>query len=85
MGLLAWIVLGFVAGTLAGVLTGRRTGRGCLLRIAVGVLGALIGGALARAAGYEGVDELSLRSLLVATLGATLLLLVLGAVEGRRS
>lgn len=85
MTLLAWVVLGFLAGTLASILTGRRSGSGCLLRIAVGVIGALVGGALARAAGYEGVDELSVRSVLVATLGATLLLLFLGALEGRRS
>lgn len=85
MTLLAWIVLGFLAGTLASVVTGRRSGSGCLLRLAVGVLGALVGGALARAAGYEGVDELSLRSVLVASLGATLLLLLLGALEGRRT
>lgn len=85
MTLLAWIVLGFLAGTVASVVTGRRSGSGCLLRIAVGVLGALVGGALARAAGYEGVDELSLRSVLVASLGATLLLLLLGALDTRRS
>ena len=85
MTLLAWVVLGFLAGTLASVVTSRRSGSGCLLRIAVGVLGALVGGALARAAGYEGVDELNLRSVLVASLGATLLLLLLGALEGRRT
>ena len=85
MGLLAWIVLGFLAGSLAGIVTGRR-GEGCITRVAVGVLGALIGGALARAAGIDGVtfDELTLRSVLVAAVGASLLLLLLQALGGGR-
>jgi len=84
MGFVAWIVLGFIAGALAGVLTGRRAD-GCLTRIIVGILGALIGGGLARAAGLKGVTEFGIRAVVVATLGATLLLLLLQAVEGRRS
>lgn len=85
MGLLSWVVLGFVAGTLATLVTGRRTSGGCLSRVAVGVIGALVGGGLARAAGYEGVDELSLRTILVAAIGAVAFLFVLGAIEGRRT
>jgi uncharacterized membrane protein YeaQ/YmgE (transglycosylase-associated protein family) len=53
------------------------------VHVAVGILGALIGGALMHAAGHEGVNEFSLRSLLVAALGAILLLLVLQAISGR--
>lgn len=85
MGLLSWVLLGFLAGTLATLVTRRRTGSGCLSRVAVGVVGALVGGSLARAAGYEGIDELSLRSILVAAVGAVAFLLVLGAIEGRRT
>jgi uncharacterized membrane protein YeaQ/YmgE (transglycosylase-associated protein family) len=79
-------VLGFLAGTLAGIATGARR-EGCITRIAVGVIGALIGGALARAAGLKGVtyDHVGLRSVLVATAGAALLLLVLQAVSGGRA
>lgn len=83
MGILAWIVMGFLAGGLGGWITGRRA-RGCLPRIVVGVLGAMIGGALARAAGVTGITEFSLRSVAVATAGACLLLLVLQAIDGRR-
>jgi uncharacterized membrane protein YeaQ/YmgE (transglycosylase-associated protein family) len=81
MGLLAWIVLGLIAGWIAGRVTHRR--EGFVTRIAVGVVGALIGGALARAAGYGGINHFGLRSILVAVVGATLLLLVLNALEGR--
>jgi uncharacterized membrane protein YeaQ/YmgE (transglycosylase-associated protein family) len=82
MGLLSWIVLGFVAGLLAEWATGRRAG-GCLTRIAVGVLGGLLGGAVATAAGYEGVDDIGLWSILLAFAGATVLLLVLEAISRR--
>jgi uncharacterized membrane protein YeaQ/YmgE (transglycosylase-associated protein family) len=80
MGVLAWIVLGFVAGALAERATGRRSS-GCLTRIAIGVIGALIGGAIANAAGEEGVNDLSLWSLLLAFAGASLLLLVFQGVN----
>lgn len=82
MGLLSWILTGLVAGWIAGRLSGRRQD-GCLGNIAVGVIGALVGGGLARAAGYPGVTRFGLRSLLLAALGATLLLLVLDALERR--
>jgi len=85
MGVLEWVLLGLIAGSLAGAATGNR-GQGCLTRIAVGVVGALLGGALARAAGLSGmsVKHFTLRSVLVATAGAVVLLLVLEALSGRR-
>lgn len=42
-----------------------------------------MGGALARAAGYSGITRFGLRSVLLAALGATVLLLALGAIGGR--
>lgn len=83
MGLLSWIVLGFVAGLFGGLVTGARQARGCLPRIVVGVLGGLIGGALGRTAGIGSVTGLNLGSLALAGAGAVLLLLVLDAVERR--
>ena len=82
MGLVSWIVLGLIAGWIAGRVVDRPAS-GCLTRIAVGVVGALVGGGLARAAGYEGVDEFGLRSILLAALGAIVFLFVLQAIEGR--
>jgi uncharacterized membrane protein YeaQ/YmgE (transglycosylase-associated protein family) len=83
MGLLSWIVLGFVAGLLGGMVTGARQARGCLPRVVVGVLGALIGGALARAADIGSVSGVNLGSIAIAALGSVLLLLVLEAIERR--
>ena len=84
MGVLSWIVVGLVAGLLARWIV-RDDRSGCLYTVAVGVLGALIGGALMQAAGKKGVNEFALRAILVAALGAVLLLLLLQAVGGRHS
>jgi uncharacterized membrane protein YeaQ/YmgE (transglycosylase-associated protein family) len=82
MNIVAWIVVGLVAGFLARWIV-RDSRSGCIYTIAVGVLGALIGGALMHASGHTGINEFSVRSMLVAALGAVLLLLVLQAIGGR--
>ena len=79
MGIVDWVILGLLAGWLAGLVTGRR-GQGCLTTMVVGVLGAMIGGALANLAGYDGrITDLNLRSVLLSALGAALLLLIVGS------
>ncbi len=83
MNLLAWIIVGLVAGLLARWIVGDSKA-GCLYTIAVGVLGAFIGGALMNAAGKRGINDFDLRSILVAALGSVLLLLVLQAISGRK-
>lgn len=87
MNLLAWAVVGLVAGAVGQRVTGTER-RGCLGTLAVGVLGAFLGGGLYRwfrGSDAEVFDELDLTSILVATLGAVALLLVLDAVAGRGS
>ena len=42
MGIFSWIVLGFLAGLVGGMITGARQARGCVPRIVVGILGALM-------------------------------------------
>ena len=83
MSILAWIVVGFLAGLLARwVVKDER--QGCLYTIAVGILGAIIGGGLMQLIGRSGVNDFDIRSILVAALGAILLLLVLQAISGRK-
>jgi uncharacterized membrane protein YeaQ/YmgE (transglycosylase-associated protein family) len=84
MGYVAWIVVGLIAGFLGRRITGDEKS-GCIYTIAVGVIGALIGGALMHAAGHKGINEFDLRSILVAALGSVLLLLVLQAISGGSS
>lgn len=82
MGILGWIVTGLLAGWLARVVV-QDDRSGCLYTMFVGVLGALIGGALMNAVDERGIDEFSLRSIAVAAVGAALLLLILQAIAGR--
>jgi uncharacterized membrane protein YeaQ/YmgE (transglycosylase-associated protein family) len=77
MGWLAWIVVGLVAGSLARRVTGTQR-LGCLTTMLVGVAGGLLGGALFNAAGDHGIGKFGLRSVLVAFVGATLLLAIAG-------
>jgi uncharacterized membrane protein YeaQ/YmgE (transglycosylase-associated protein family) len=80
--LIAWIIVGFVAGWLAGTLT-RGSGFGCLGNIAIGLAGAIVGGLLFSALGITGVAGF-FGSVLVASVGAALLLIVVGLLGGRR-
>jgi uncharacterized membrane protein YeaQ/YmgE (transglycosylase-associated protein family) len=84
--ILAWIVVGLLAGGIGRIVTGSEK-RGCLATIAIGLLGALIGGALAAWGFHEGIGGFGVRSIVIAALGSILLLLVLqalGATSRRR-
>lgn len=79
MTLLGWLVIGLVAGALAGKATGTKSS-GCLPTIAIGILGALLGGWLFRVTidrDADVMDEFSLGSMFVAFVGAVVLLLIL--------
>jgi uncharacterized membrane protein YeaQ/YmgE (transglycosylase-associated protein family) len=82
VGVLSWVVVGFVAGVLAKAITGVR-GTGCLTTIAIGIVGGLLGGVIFRAAGDEGITGFGWRALLVASIGATVLLFLYGVIAGR--
>ena len=80
--IIGWIVVGLAAGLLARwIVKDERSG--CIYTMVVGVLGALIGGALMNATGRNGINEFDLRSIFVAAVGAVLLLLLLKAIGGR--
>lgn len=83
MGLLGWIVVGFVAGALARAVTGGGWNLGCVGTIVIGVVGGLLGGALFNAAGDHGIGDFGLRSMFVAFVGAVVLLVLVGLVGGR--
>ena len=87
MSLFAWILLGLLAGFIASHLVSHR-GEGMILDVLLGIVGAVIGGWVAHLLGYAGVTRLNLYGVLVATLGAIVLLFVYHAVRrnviGRR-
>jgi uncharacterized membrane protein YeaQ/YmgE (transglycosylase-associated protein family) len=86
MGILGWILLGLFAGTIARALTpGRPEPRGCVGTTAIGILGALIGGAIATALEIGEIDDFfDLGTWLIAIGGSILLLLLLGTLAPRR-
>ena len=75
MGVLGWIVLGLIAGFIASKLVNNR-GEGLPFDILLGIVGAVIGGWLFNAAGATGVTGFNVWSLLVAVVGAVVLLVV---------
>lgn len=79
--LILWIVLGAIAGWLASLIMGRNAQMGLLANIIVGIVGALIGGFIMNFFGQSGTTGFNLWSLLVATLGAILLLFLLGLIR----
>jgi uncharacterized membrane protein YeaQ/YmgE (transglycosylase-associated protein family) len=74
---LSWIFLGLVAGSLAKFLVPGRDPPGCLVTIALGIAGAFVGGLAATTLGWGELERggLDARSVLLATLGAIVLLL----------
>jgi uncharacterized membrane protein YeaQ/YmgE (transglycosylase-associated protein family) len=80
MSFLAWIVLGLLAGFIGSKLVNRR-GEGMILDIFLGIVGALVGGWLFNRFGAAGVTGLNLYSLLVAVVGAVVVLLIYHAVR----
>jgi len=83
MGFLAWIVVGAIAGFLANQVMGSR--EGLLMMIVLGIIGGLVGGFIATEVFHRGsVDGINLESIFIATLGAILVVLVVGALRGGR-
>ncbi len=84
MSIIAWIILGLIAGFIGSKLV-NRSGEGLLLDIVLGVVGALVGGFVFRAFGASGVTGFNIYSLIVAVIGAVIVLVLYHAVVGRRS
>jgi len=82
MSILAWIVLGLVAGFIASKVV-NKSGGGLILDLVLGIVGAVVGGFLFNQFGAAGVSGLNLYSLLVAVIGAVVVLVVYHAIAGR--
>jgi uncharacterized membrane protein YeaQ/YmgE (transglycosylase-associated protein family) len=84
MSILAWIILGLVAGFISSKVV-NHSGEGMVIDIVLGVVGAFVGGFLFNMFGASGVTGFNIWSLLVATLGAIVVLVIKHAITGRRS
>ena len=81
MGLISWIILGLIAGFIGSKIV-NKTGEGLILDIVLGVVGAVIGGYLFNLFAAQGVTGLNLWSLLVAVIGAIVVLMVYRLIVG---
>ncbi len=82
MSFLAWIVLGLIAGFIASLIV-NKSGEGVLMDIILGIVGAVLGGWLFNTFGHTGVTGLNLYSILVAVVGAVIVLFLYHALVGR--
>ncbi|MGA3023932.1 MAG: GlsB/YeaQ/YmgE family stress response membrane protein [Bryobacteraceae bacterium] len=80
MAWLTWIVLGLIAGFIASKIVNKR-GEGLLLDILLGIVGAVVGGWVFSQFGAHGVTGLNLYSILVAVVGAVVVLLIYHAIR----
>ena len=85
MGLLAWIIVGLIAGWLAGLVM-KGGGYGVIGDIILGIIGALVGGFLASSifGVPDPVSGFNLTTLIVAFLGAVIVVAIVRALSGRR-
>ena len=80
MSIFAWIILGLVAGFVASKIV-NRTGQGVVIDVLLGIGGAMIGGWLFNVFGLRGVSGLNLYSMVVATIGAAVVLVLYHALS----
>jgi uncharacterized membrane protein YeaQ/YmgE (transglycosylase-associated protein family) len=84
MGILAWIVLGLIAGFIASKIV-NHTGSGVIMDVVLGVVGALVGGFVFSMFGATGVTGFNIYSMLVAVVGAVVVLWLYHMLIGRRA
>jgi uncharacterized membrane protein YeaQ/YmgE (transglycosylase-associated protein family) len=84
VGIIAWIILGAIAGWITNMIMGG--GEGVLMTIILGIVGALVGGYLAGSVlGIADVTGLNIESIIVAVVGAIIVVLIYRAFTRRRA
>lgn len=85
MGILAWIVLGLIAGAIAKFLMPGRDPGGIFITMIIGIVGAVIGGFIGTTLGVGDVTGVNLWSIVLAVVGAVILLIGYRMLNGRRA
>jgi uncharacterized membrane protein YeaQ/YmgE (transglycosylase-associated protein family) len=83
MSIIAWLVVGAIAGYLAGFLVKGDEGLGVIGHIVLGIVGAIVGGFVANVLFNRDIGGINIETIVVATIGATITVVVVGAVTGR--
>ena len=84
MSFLAWIFLGLIAGFIGSKIVNHH-GEGVFLDIILGIVGAIVGGFVASALGVGTVNGLNVGSIVIAVIGACLVLALVRASRGSRA
>ena len=84
MGFIAWIIFGLIAGFLASKIVNKQ-GEGFVVDMILGIIGAVVGGFLFQTFGFAPVTGFNFYSLIVAIIGAVVVLFLYHAVVGRRT
>ena len=84
IGIISWLVVGLIAGILGKVIMPGRDPGGLLLTIVIGMIGVLVGGLIVRLLGGTGLTGFSVWPILVATIGAIILLTIYRLFAGSR-
>ena len=84
MSVIGWIVFGVIAGFIASKIVNKQ-GEGIIIDLVLGVIGAMVGGWLFERFGYEGVSGFNIYSMIVAVIGAIIVLFIYHAITGRRT
>jgi uncharacterized membrane protein YeaQ/YmgE (transglycosylase-associated protein family) len=81
--IISWIILGLIAGFIGSKIV-KGEGQGFWLNIALGIIGAIVGGFLFEYFGATGVTGLNLWSMIVAIAGSVVVLVIYNALAGQR-
>jgi len=82
MSIIGWLILGLIAGFIGSKIVDSQ-GQGVLLNIALGIVGAIIGGLIFSAFGAQGITGLNLYSMIVAIIGSIVVLVAYHAFAGQ--
>jgi len=86
VGILSWIIVGLVAGALAKLIMPGRDPGGIIVTMLIGIVGAIIGGfVVGLFVGGDLISGINITTIIVATLGAILLLAIYRWFVGRRT
>jgi len=85
VGIIIWIIVGLIAGALGKLIMPGEDPGGIIVTILIGIAGAFVGGFVFSLFGGTGVTGLNVWSILVATIGAIILLAIYRLIAGRRA
>jgi uncharacterized membrane protein YeaQ/YmgE (transglycosylase-associated protein family) len=85
MSILLWVVFGLIAGALAKFLMPGNQPGGILMTIALGIVGAVVGGFIGTQIGFGDISGFDFRSMLLAVGGGVLVLFIYGLMTKARA